>query len=55
VEKWGRGAAALASLALLPLSVFLPAVAALFALVMVLVALNVAESVAVRRRTRAAA
>jgi low temperature requirement protein LtrA len=52
---YGRGAAALASLALLPLAVVLPAVVALFSLVLVLVVLNVAEAVTVRRRTRATA
>ncbi|GGN67743.1 low temperature requirement protein A [Actinoplanes lobatus] len=53
IVGWGRAAAALSALLLLPLAVLLPAVVALSALVLVLVVLNVTEAVAVSNRTRA--
>ncbi|WIM97515.1 low temperature requirement protein A [Actinoplanes oblitus] len=54
VFGWGRAAAGLAAALLLPLALVTPAVVAVLTLVGVLVVLNVAEAVAVRRRTRQA-
>jgi low temperature requirement protein LtrA len=51
VFGWGRAAAGLAAVLLLPVAVLVPAVLAVTALVIVLIVLNVAEAVAVRRRT----